>query len=215
MSRNHLHRHTEGTPKERRPLFPDNDPGGDKPHNTSSPAWSGHIIDPVAFLLGRTKPAHTPSSLTLAWKSTRGPEPFLIHWGGPRRSLREVEIQGDLCGQIPRDQMEHSNVPEHPCGDDEQLQRGQQDRSFPQQCCGSVIISLGLQGTEVEWKPCTEEEIYKPLLYTKWSIREEQRLVSIRSRTANQNEMLLFTNWPPSSIYGFSSFSSSSSWVSL
>lgn len=54
--------------------------------------------------------------------------------------------------------MEHSDVLEHPCWDDEQLQEASRGRFFPHQCCGSITISLGLQRTEVEWEPCTEEK---------------------------------------------------------
>lgn len=138
-----------------------------------------------------------PQVLHQCGRASEGPKPFLIHWGGPRRSLREVEIQGDLRGRIPGDQMEHSDVLEHPCRDDEQLQRGQQGQVLPPPTPSAVALlplTLGSRGQRQSGSPAQKRKIYKLLLYTKQSSREEQSLVSARSRTANQNRMLFFTD---------------------
>lgn len=59
----------------------------------------------------------------------------------------EIEIQGDLHGPAPGDQMEYSDVLEYSCWDDELLHGCQQGHILlPTSAVGLLSLDLGYRG---------------------------------------------------------------------
>lgn len=61
-----------------------------------------------------------------------------------------------------------------PTGMMNSFREASRDRSFPHQYCGSIIISLGLQGTEVKWKPAQKRK-FTNHCFTQNEVSEKNR----------------------------------------